>query len=113
MSMRRARRSSKFVECCVIWTVSWVTAIAASSVRAGPAQSVQAGFDAVKPHRTSVLVQTHKQLTELKAVDIFGPAGRAIRLNIEMLNANDTDHLYILTGIPEGFTQNHGGHFGK
>lgn len=113
MSMRRGRRSSKFVECCVIWTVSWVAAIAASAVRAGPAQSVQAGFDAVKPRRISVLVQAHKQLTELKAVDIFGPAGRAIRLNIETLNANDADHLYILTGIPEGFTLNPGGYFGK
>ncbi len=110
--MRRALRSSKFVLRRKIW-LALGTGIASASASAGPAQTVRAGLEVTAPDRSPVLVRARQQLAELKVDDVEGPPGSPIPLNIEVLNADAADQLYILTGIPEGVSLNPGGNFGK
>lgn len=113
MSMRRARRSSKVTLCCAIWMVPLGAAIVASSARAEPPASTPVRFDLGRADASALLVRVQTQLAELKVGDIDGQPGRPIPLNIEVLDANTANQLYILTGIPEGFTLAPGGYFGK
>jgi hypothetical protein len=113
MSVRRARRSANFQLGREIWMMSLCTMIAASPALGGAARLGGAGLEKVKSALAAVPIQIENQLAELKVSNIEGSPGRPIPLHIQVLNDSTADQLFIITGIPEGFTLSPGGYFGK
>jgi hypothetical protein len=113
MSVRRARQSANSRLRREIWMMSLGTMIAASPALGGAARSLDAGLQTVKSTLAAVAIQIQDQLAELRVSNIEGSPGRPIPLNIQVLNDSTADQLFIITGIPEGFTLSPGGYFGK
>jgi hypothetical protein len=88
----------------------------AVDARAAPVDSVRAvaaGLEAGRSYLPGLLLPVQSQAPELKVRDIEAPAGQPVPLNIKVLKTDGPDQLFILTGIPEGFTLTPGGFFGK
>jgi hypothetical protein len=113
MSVRRARPSANSQLRREIWMMSLGTMIAASPAVGGAARSVEAGLENVKSALAAGAIRIQDQLAELRVANIEGSPGRPIPLNIKVLNDSTADQLFIITGIPEGFTLSPGGYFGK
>lgn len=113
MSVRRARPSANSQLRREIWMMSLGTMIAASPALAGAARSVEAGLETAKSAVAAGPTPIQNQLSELRVSNIEGSPGRPIPLKIELLNDSTAEQLFIITGIPEGFTLSPGGYFGK
>lgn len=111
--MRRASWSPGYLSHIAVLTMSVAASVLASGAHASVVGSLSAGFEVFPPRRPLMLVQNQKQIAELKVGDVDGAPGRPIPLNIQVLNAASTDELFIMTGIPEGFTLDPGGYLGK
>lgn len=111
--MRRSRRGSKAALSCALVMVSSGAALVASAAPIDTARTITASLSAAASSLPSLLLPAQAQHVELKAGDIDGPPGQPIPLNIKVMKATAGDQLFILTGIPEGFSLNPGGFFGK